>query len=522
MLHAHLPYVRHPEYDEFIEERWLFEAITETYIPLVEMFKRLKEEGVKFRLTISVTPTLISMLRDSLLQDRYVKHLDSLIELAEKEIKRNEHDLKLRELSYMYLEAFRRSKDVFVNLYNRNILNAFKEYQDAGFLELITCGATHGFMPLMIDRESVKAQVRVGVDIYKEVFGRAPKGIWLPECGYSPGVDDILKEEGIRYFLVDTHGVLFAQPRPRYGVYSSYFCASGVAVFGRDVESSKSVWSAAEGYPGDHYYRDFYRDIGFDLDYDYVKPYINPDGSRGNTGMKYYRITGETSDKSLYDPKKAREKAAEHAGNFMFNREKQVEYLSTFMDRKPIIVAPYDAELFGHWWFEGPIFLEFLIKKIHYDQNNIKLKTPMDYLREYPRNQILKPSLSSWGWKGYNEFWLNGSNDWIYRHLHKAVERMKAIAAQNAEATGLAKRALNQMARELLLAQSSDWAFIMKTATHVEYAQKRIKEHIFRFNRLYEEVKNGNIEETYLDVLERRDNIFPNIDFKNYLEPKVG
>ena len=521
VLHAHLPYVRHPEYDDFIEERWLFEAITETYLPLIEMFKRLREEGVKFRLTMSVTPTLINMLRDSLLQDRYIKHLDKLIELAEKEIQRNKDDLKLSRLSKMYLDAFRRSKDVFLNRYNKNILNAFKEYQDAGFLELITCGATHGFMPLMIDREAIKAQIKVGVDTYKEAFGRDPKGIWLPECGYKPGVDDILKEAGIRYFLVDTHGVLFAEPRPRYGVYSSYFCASGVAVFGRDVESSKSVWSAAEGYPGDSYYRDFYRDVGFDLDYDYVKSYINSDGSRGNTGMKYYRITGETLQKELYDPNKAKEKAAEHAGNFMFNREKQVEYLSTFMDRKPIIVAPYDAELFGHWWFEGPIFLEFLIKKIHYDQNNIKLVTPTDYLGEYSKNQVLKPSFSSWGYKGYSEFWLNGSNDWVYRHLHKAAGRMKVIAAENVEAAGLKKRALNQMARELLLAQSSDWAFIIKTATHVEYAQKRIKEHIFRFNRLYEEVKSDTIEEIYLEVLERRDNVFPNIDFKIYLESKA-
>ena len=518
VLHAHLPYVRHPEYDEFIEERWLFEAITETYIPLIEMFRRLRDEGVGFRLTMSVTPTLISMLRDSMLQDRYLKHLDKSIELAQKELQRNKGNFEVKRLSEMYLDAFRRSKDIFLNRYNKNILDAFKEYQDAGFLELITCGATHGFMPLMVNRESVKAQVRVGVGVYEEAFGRRPEGIWLPECGYKPYDDEILKEEGIKYFLVDTHGVLFADPRPGYGVYSGYFCKSGVAVFGRDVESSKSVWSAAEGCPGDHYYRDFYRDVGFDLDYDYVKPYINPDGSRGNTGMKYYRITGETLQKELYDPDKAREKAAEHAGNFMFNREKQVEYLSTFMDRKPIIVAPYDAELFGHWWFEGPIFLEFLIKKIHHDQKTMKLITPMDYLREYPKNQVLRPSFSSWGYKGYSEFWLNGSNDWVYRHLHKAAGRMKVLAAKNRGVAGLRRRALNQMARELLLAQSSDWAFIIKTATHVEYAQKRIKEHVFRFNRLHEEVESDTIDETYLEVLERRDNLFPNIDFEVYIE----
>ncbi|MDD5614100.1 MAG: DUF1957 domain-containing protein [Candidatus Omnitrophica bacterium] len=515
VLHAHLPYVRHPEYDDFIEERWLFEAITETYIPLIEMFRRLRNEGVNFRITMSITPTLANMLKDELLQDRYLKHIEKLIELAEKEVNRTQNS-PFNRLARMYCDEFKRARHVFAGEYNRNILNAFKEYQDAGFLEIITCGATHGFMPLMIDPESVKAQVRVGVQTYQEVFGKKPSGIWLPECGYKPYDDKILKEEGIKYFLVDTHGILFAHPRPRYGVYSSYFCSSGVAVFGRDVESSKSVWSAAEGYPGDYYYREFYRDVGFDLDYEYVRPYINPDGSRGNTGIKYYRITGSTPHKEPYDIDRARDKTSEHAGNFMFNRQKQVEYLANFMDRKPIIVAPYDAELFGHWWFEGPMFLEFLIKKIHYDQSDIKLISPVDYLKKYPRNQILKPSFSSWGWKGYSEFWLNGANDWVYRHLHKAAQRMKKLALENRGAAGLRRRALNQMARELLLAQSSDWAFIMKTATHVEYAQRRVKEHIFRFNRLYSEVVNNNIDEIYLDVLEKRDNLFANIDFEVY------
>ena len=204
----------------------------------------------------------------------------------------------------------------------------------------------------------------------------------------------------------------------------------------------------------------------------------------------------------------------------MFNREKQVEYLSSKIDRKPVIIAPYDAELFGHWWFEGPQFLEFLIKKIHFDQNTIALITPGDYLKVYPRNQVITPSFSSWGWKGYSEFWLNGSNDWIYRHLHKAAERMVSSACRNQNASGLAGRALNQMARELLLAQSSDWAFIMKTGTHVEYARRRITEHIFRFTQLYRQLTRGHVDEVYLKSLEQKDNIFPNINFRIYSEKK--
>ena len=275
--------------------------------------------------------------------------------------------------------------------------------------------------------------------------------------GYNPGHDSILKEAGLSYFFTDSHGILHGKPRPKYGVFAPVYCkGSGVACFARDLESSKQVWSSIEGYPGDYNYREFYRDIGFDLEYDYIKPYIHPDGIRINTGIKYYRITGIGNHKEPYVPDWARQKAAEHAGNFMFNRQKQVEYLYDLLGKKPIIVSPYDAELFGHWWYEGPLWLEFLIRKIAFDQKELSLITPSEYLRENPRNQVVTPSMSSWGWKGYSEMWLQGPNDWIYRHLHNASKRMTELAKGNPDAGGLNRRALNQALRELLLAQSSD------------------------------------------------------------------
>jgi 1,4-alpha-glucan branching enzyme len=349
----------------------------------------------------------------------------------------------------------------------------------------------------------VRAQVKVATDMYQKVFGRKTVGIWLPECGYNPGDDEELKRQGVKYFLVDTHGILFGTPRPRFGVFNPYMCKSGVAAYGRDTESSKQVWSAEEGYPGDYNYREFYRDIGFDLDYDYVRPYINADGVRINTGIKYYRISGRTNHKEPYVPEWAREKAAEHAGNFMFNREKQIEYLMGSMgDRKPIIVAPYDAELYGHWWYEGPMWLDFT--------------TPGEYLKKYKSFQVLQPAFSTWGWKGYCEVWLEGSNDWVYRHLHKMAERMVESANANRHAKGLLQRTLNQMARELLLAQSSDWAFIMKTGSHVPYAVERFRGHAENFDNLYEDVKSGALDEEYVHRLEYKNNIFPEIDYTVY------
>jgi 1,4-alpha-glucan branching enzyme len=517
VFHSHLPFVRHPEYDRFLEEDWLYEAITETYIPIINVFDGLVNDGVDFRITMSLTPTLISMLTDPLLQQRYVRHITKLIELAGKEVKRTENQPEFNPIAHMYLNMFKNALSVFEEKYGRNLVSAFKKFQDMGKVEIITCGATHGFLPLMLSQKAVRAQIVVAVEQHKKHLGMAPKGIWLPECGYYEGLDEILHEAGIRYFFTDSHGVFHASPRPKYGVYAPIYCKSGVAAFGRDIESSKQVWSSVEGYPGDYNYREFYRDVGFDLDYEYVKPYLHPDGVRVNLGIKYYKITGTTDHKDPYIRQWALDRAAAHAGNFLFNREKQVEWLAgIFNDRKPIIVAPYDAELYGHWWFEGPDWINFLIRKVAHDQTAVRLITPTEYLTENPNCQISNPSFSSWGYKGYSEVWLDGSNDWIYRHLHKAADRMVELARSHPHAEEMLLRALNQAARELLLAQSSDWAFILKTGSHVEYAVKRTRDHILRFTRLYDDIKRNSIDEGWLGDIEYKDNIFPDIDYRVY------
>lgn len=519
ILHAHLPYVRHPEFDAFLEEDWLFEAVTETYIPLINVFDNLINEHIDFRITMSLTPPLISMLTDELLQQRCLRYIEKRLELAEKEIERTNNQSEFNQIARMYYNHFHIARYVFAEKYRRNIITAFKKFQDAGKIEIITSCATHSFLPLMNNNvNAMRAQIHVAVNHYEKHFGRKPRGIWLPECAYEPGVDQLLKEEGIRFFIAEAHGLLFASPRPKYGIYAPIVCPSGVAVFGRDLESSKQVWSSREGYPGDFYYREFYRDIGFDLDYDYVRPYLHGDGNRSNVGIKYYRITGKTNHKEPYSIEMARNKAAEHAGNFMFNREKQAAYLDSLMERTPIIIAPYDAELFGHWWFEGPLWIDFLFRKIAFDQQTISLITPLEYLDRYPENQCAVPSASSWGYKGYSEYWLNDKNDWIYRHLHIAADRMVALAGTypHTDKYSIQQRALNQAARELLLAQSSDWAFIMKAGTMVEYAVKRTKEHLFHFNKLDNDIRANAIDEKWLSEIEHKNNIFPDINYCIY------
>lgn len=515
ILHAHLPFVRHPEHDDFLEEDWFYEAITETYIPLIQRLEGLIDDNIPFRITLSMTPTLISMLEDDLLQARYIHHIDMLIELANKEQSRNRRHPPFLKLAKMYHKRFVEARAIFVNRYKKNLITAFRKFQDMGRLEIMTCPATHAFLPLIrINPKIVKAQIDIAVEHYQTVFGRKPKGIWLPECGYYPGIEEILKDAGIRYFVLDTHGLFNADPKPRYGTFAPIYCRNGTAAFGRDHESSKQVWSSKEGYPGDYDYREFYRDIGYDLDFDYIKPYIHRDGIRINTGIKYYRITGQTDHKEPYIPEWGMEKAAIHAGNFMFNREKQVDYLSHWMDRPPILVTPYDAELFGHWWFEGPDWINYLIRKIVYNQNTIEMITPSDYLDRHPVNQVCSPAATSWGHKGYNEVWLNGSNDWIYPRLHQAADRMVALARSRRGMNGLTGRALNQAARELLLAQSSDWAFIMKTSTMVEYAVKRTNDHLARFDKICDDVQRGTIDRSWLEKTEGMNNIFPDLNYE--------
>ena len=519
ILHTHLPYVRHPEHPYSLEEKWFYEAMLECYLPLLKIMEKMNEDEVYFRLTFSLSPTVMSMMEDPLLQERFQKYLENLQSLAcrEQERTRARGDNSFAHLANMYRQHFDEMSSYYHQNCQGNPLRVYRRLQDEGKIEVITTALTHGFLPLLqMQKESVYAQLAAAVDYYQEKFNDLPRGIWLPECAYNYGIDEILEELGVQYFVTDTHGVLYASPRPKYGVYSPILTENNVAVFARDAESSKQVWSSQEGYPGDFSYREFYRDIGYDLDLEYIKDYLHPPGFRSDTGIKYHRISGSGQSldyKEPYDPHLARNKAQEHAGNFMFNREKQVEFLAGIMGRPPVVVAPYDAELFGHWWFEGPIWLDYLCRKIDREQDNIQLITPGEYLDLGFPLQISSPNPSSWGDKGYFEVWLNGNNDWLYRHLHKAAEEMSSLATEFPHPDKLTERALKQAGRELFLAQSSDWPFIITAGTMVEYAEERARKHISRFRHLVEQIYRGHINEEQLQLMESQDNIFPNLNY---------
>jgi 1,4-alpha-glucan branching enzyme len=526
VLHAHLPFVRHPEHAKFLEETWLFEAITETYVPLLQVLERWRSDGLRARLTLTLSPTLCAMLRDPLLRSRYAAHLENLIELAAREVHRTAWQPEFHSIAQFYHARFSAVRD-FYRACRGDLLGRFRALLEAGQIEVITSAATHALLPFLANHlPSLRGQILVACDYYRTCFGRNPVGFWLPECAYSEAVEPVLKEAGLLWFITDTHGVLHARPQPQYGMYAPLLTPKGLAAFGRDPVCAKQVWSRQEGYPGDPRYRDFYRDIGFDLDLDYLRTCLAAPDQRSFTGIKYFRITGNSPDKAVYDRQAAVHAAEAHAAHFLGARMAQIQQLASILNRPPVVVAPYDAELFGHWWYEGPEFLDQFVRHLCHDQSTLELITPEDYLRQQPTNQVATPAPSSWGEEGYWRVWLNEENQWIYPHLQVAQERMSELArrfchprARDAVPTPASPspddvqlRALKQAARELLLAQASDWPFILRTGTSPGYARQRVTDHLLSFTRLYEQLTLSQVAEPWLAELEARDNLFPEID----------
>jgi 1,4-alpha-glucan branching enzyme len=514
MLHAHLPFVRHPEHERFLEESWFFEAVRETYLPLIEMLEGWERDRLPAKITFTLSPTLCSMLRDPLLQERCTQRLDDLIRLAEAEVQRTRFEPRLQLLAGYYRERLLTLKGIW--LANAcDLVGALGRLQELGRIELITCAATHALLPLLAQHPpSIRAQVFTACEHYRDCFDCNPRGIWLPECAYVEEIEPVLKEAGLRWFALESHGVLHATPQPRYGVYAPVITPRGLAAFGRDLESARQVWSRTEGYPGDPRYRDFYRDIGYDLEFDYVQPCLPSPEHRGFTGLKYHRITGDTEDKQIYELAAAQEAVAGHAAQFLEARLRQIRHLAGLLGKPPVLLMPYDAELFGHWWHEGVEFIDAFVRGACRHPDECSLVTPGDYLLSHRTHQIAAPAASSWGEHGYYKVWLNETNDWILPHLDHAQQRMTGLARRFTRPSALKKRALNQAARELLLAQASDWPFILRTGTSPGYARQRVTEHLHRFNALHDQLASGTVDEALLARWEAQDNLLSRMDYR--------
>jgi 1,4-alpha-glucan branching enzyme len=520
LLHAHLPFVREPSFDRFLEENWFFEAMAETYLPIIQMLNRLEEKGVPGTLNFSVSSALLAMLTDKLLLTRFSAHLHKQLELIEREKVRFQGNSELMEV----VDFYYRRQLALINTWERDcgceIIPALKRLEQIGKINLLTCVGTHPFLPAyQNDIEAIRLQLKITVRAFEEAFGKKPRGLWLPECGYFEGLDAILAEFGFKYFFLETHGVLLAKPAPKYGVFSPIKTPAGLYCMGREQSSSMEVWSRKTGYPGHPEYREFFRDIAHERESEYLGDYFLSAGTPIETGLKYYRITG-SENKEIYRPWNALRLVEDHARLFVANREATVSNLLPNMDgNKVSILCPYDAELFGHWWFEGPLFIEKMFERAA-SSSVVEMASFEESMREPADTDVHNPIFSSWGEGGFGDVWMNDEVAFQYPmffRMRKMMDDLKSRISNAGNAVGTArgsknataKRFLAQMARELVLFQASDWAFMIHNNSAADYARARLNGHYENLSALYKEAVKANPDTKLLKKLEQKNNLFP-------------
>ena len=575
-LHAHLPYVvNHGTWPHGME--WLHEAAAETYLPLLRVLHGLEQDGIRFHCNLNLSPILLEQLAHPVFLAEFPKYLNRKIVAA------NEDEAffnQTGEPQYAELARFwnRRFTEALADFhaFNTDIIGGFRHFNSIGLISLITCPATHGYLPLLGTDESVRAQVRTAVKAHKRHIGEAPRGIWSPECGYRPaglwscpvanadgtsaplpferiGLEQALAESGLGFFFIDTHLVedshlvpaspssfdqhspaaarptlvtnlagdaSAAEPRSLYQPYfveGLYHAAETspeagetapelkpVTVFPRDPRTGLQVWSGDTGYPGDSVYLDFHK-------------------KRWPGGHRYWRVTGPGVDmayKEPYNQAEAAERVKGHAAHFTHLVWQALSSAGNESGVPPILCAPFDAELFGHWWFEGPMWLEAVARNLHEHATGITLTSCAEYLEEYPRAGFLSMHEGSWGAGGNNQVWLNPETAWTWSYIYPAERFTRDLATAGLwRGSELGTRIAQQLCRELLLLESSDWQFLITTGAARDYAEARFLTHSDQFN----EVKamwqhfegNGSLlpeQHARLEEIHLRDGVFPDLD----------
>jgi len=550
-LHAHLPYVvNHGTWPHGLE--WLLEAVAETYLPLLRMLGGLERDGIALHCNLNLSPILLEQLSHPVFIAEFPQYLERKIMAAREDeayfSNMGEHGYA--ETARFWQRFFVDSLDQFHYL-NGDIISSFRHFHSKGLLEIITCAATHGYMPLLGTDESLRAQVRTAVKTHERHIGEHPRGIWAPECGYRPsgfwnypvantdgspiapgferiGVEQALSESALDFFFVDTHLVEDSAPiRSPYSplkkvpaaarggdrtLYQPYFVdgpyhglnkRDAATVFPRDPQTGVQVWSGDSGYPGDSNYLDFHK-------------------KRWPGGHRYWRVTGhgvDMADKQPYEPHLAAERVKEHAAHFVcLVREAMEGCMST--TNPPILCSPFDAELFGHWWFEGPLWLEAVARLLHEKPEGLQLTTCSSYLEKYPRAGFIAMPEGSWGAEGANQVWLNPDTSWTYTHIYAAELFTREVCSKSEWQTSeLGQRIVKQLCRELLLLESSDWQFLITTGAARDYAEMRFNTHNGQFNELkqfWQALESaGSLtteQQERLAAIEVRDSIFADID----------
>jgi 1,4-alpha-glucan branching enzyme len=522
VLEAHLPFVRDYKKNEDLsqsgEEGWFFEAVSETYLPLLETLDRLEGDRVPFRLGLSISPLLCQMLADEYLMKKYLFYVDKQIEFGRQEIERTAGIDKLNDLAVLYYNRLLERRYTFTERYEGNILNVINSYRVKGKIEILAGSATHAFLPFFIHSpEAMQAQLEVAISCYRRYLGGCPQGFWLPELGWASAVGQYLRAYNFCYTIIDSHGLLYGKPLPPKGSFYPVKTSDGIYILARDFFSAREI----EKLTSDTVFRDNDRDAGYELSPKIVGPFLSVEGERRRTGFKYWQRPNANGENMIYDSQVASHRADEYAGTFLKNSINRLKEAAGHMDETPLILCAHNADDFGRFWYEGPQFIEALFRKAA-GYPALQFLCPTEYI--YGQNlssfQLTAPEYSSWGFNGYAETWLDVSNDWMYRHLARSIERMTELAERFPDETGLKERALNQATREILLAQSSDWSRLLFKQDSTEFARSQAENSLRNFTTIYEALGSNYISTEWLTRLERRHNFFPNINYRVFRRKK--
>ncbi|MDR0502110.1 MAG: DUF1957 domain-containing protein [Treponema sp.] len=521
-LEAHLPFVREYTGDNDLsltgEEVRFFETLSLTFLPLLETLERLDSDHIPFRLGLSVSPIIMYMLSDEHLIDKYLCYTEKQIEFGRQELERTAGEKtfnELNKLTQFHYDRIVNRKTAFTERYEKNILKALDFYRQKGKLEILASCATNAFIPFIShNQESIQAQIEIPISGYRRHFYSSPQGFWLPGLGWSPAVESFLQSYNFSYTILDAHGLLFGDPAPEKGTFFPARTPNGTYILARDFYAVQEIDQMAK----DGIFLDNDRDVGYELSPKLVSRFLSAEGERHKTGYRYWTHSGGNT---VYNPQKAFEKTSGYAKKFLDNATARLKEASKHMKEAPICLYANNADYFGRFWHEGMQFIETLFR-IACEYKDLQFLCPSEYLykQDLSSLQVIAPEFSSMEYNGYAETWLDDSNDWIYRHLAHSMERMTELAERFPDDTGLKERALNQAAREILLAQSSDWPALLYKQDSTEYARTQAENSLRNFTTIYEALGSNYISTEWLTNLEKRHNIFPNINYRVFRRKK--
>lgn len=490
VLHAHLPYARVPGERFPAQELWLYQNIAECYIPLLRVLGRLAERGIRFPITASLSPTLVAMLCDDYYRKKFIDYLDSVITLS------RVHAVPGGGLSDALERLADRLEDTraYWDGARGDLASSFRALSERGALTLITTAATHALLPAYrYSPRLERLQIRTGQGVFASSFGPAPRGLWLPEMGYHAGLDETLSACGVEYTFLEAHSAYGGEGSPEHGNFMPFIAESGLVVFPRELALSGAVWAHRTGYPGDGRYREFHADYTWQMS----ELELSRLGlARAPLGIKVHRITGDGVSREPYDAASANKAAREHASDFMARIRARAAELGPILGRAPVFTLPFDMELFGHWWYEGPEFLEELAL-LSSAAEDMEFVTPEELIREGVEASG-RPAEGSWGRSGYFETWLNPACLVASSQIAELAARLFALST-NART----RRAWRQAASEVMLAQSSDWPFFISWDRFADYGRARLDEHIAAATRILAGLEAGAIDDEYVQTRER-------------------